>query len=46
VVAAYKIFLFVWGILTAFSMYHVAKTISGKPFAGFAAALLYCWSSY
>ena len=46
VVAAYKLFLFVWGILTAFSMYHVAKTISGKPFAGFAAAILYCWSSY
>ena len=46
VVAAYKLFLFVCGILTAFSMYHVVKTISGKPFAGFAAALLYCWSSY
>jgi hypothetical protein len=46
VVAAYKIFLFVWGILTAFSMYYVAKRISGKPFTGFAAALLYCWSSY
>ena len=46
VIVAYKVFLFVFGILTAFSMYHVAKTISGRPFAGFAAALLYCWSSY
>jgi len=46
VVVAYKLFLFVCGVLTAFSMYHVAKTISGKPFTGFTAALLYCWSSY
>ncbi len=46
VVTVYKLFLFTWGIMTAFSMYHVAKTISGKPFTGFAAALLYCWSSY
>ena len=46
VVTTYKLFLFVWGVMTAFSMYHVAKTISGKPFTGFAAALLYCWSSY
>lgn len=45
-VVAYKLFLFVWGLLTAFSMYHVAKVISGRPFAGFASALLYCWSSY
>ena len=35
-----------WGLLTAFSMYWVAKRISGDEFAGFAAGLLYCWSSY
>ena len=46
VIIAYKLFIFIWGILTAFSMYYVAKRISGQPFAGFAAALLYCWSSY
>ena len=46
VVVIYKFFLFSWGLLTAFSMYHVVKTISGKPFAAFASALLYCWSSY
>ena len=42
----YKLFLVIWGVLTAFSMYWVAKRISGDAFAGFAAALLYCWSSY
>ncbi len=46
VVAAYKLFLVTWGLLTAFSMYWVAKRISGDEFTGFAAALLYCWSSY
>jgi len=46
VVIAYKIFLVTWGLLTAFSMYWVAKRISGDEFTGFAAALLYCWSSY
>ena len=46
VVVAYKLFLFVFGLLTAFSMYYVAKSISGKPFVGFASAFLYCWSSY
>ena len=45
-VIAYKLFLFTFGLLTAFSMYYVAKRISGRPFAGFASALLYCWSSY
>lgn len=46
IIAVYKLFLLIWGVLTAFSMNYVVKTISGKPFAGFAAALLYCWSSY
>ena len=46
IVTVYKLFLFVMGALTAASMYHAARTISGKPFAGFAAALLYTWSSY
>ena len=46
VVVIYKLFLFVWGILTAYSMYWVAKRISGDAFTGFAASLLYCWSSY
>ena len=43
---AYKLFLVIWGVPTAFSMYWVAKRISGDAFTGFAAALLYCWSSY
>lgn len=46
IVCTYKLFIFVCGLLTAFSMYHVVKTISGKPFAAFTSALLYCWSSY
>lgn len=46
VVTAYKLFLVVWGLLTAWSMYWVAKRISGNAFAAFAASLLYCWSSY
>ncbi len=46
VVVVYKLFLVTWGLLTAFSMYWVAKRISGDEFTGFAAALLYCWSSY
>ena len=46
VVMAYKLFLATWGMLTAFSMYWVAKRISGDEFTGFAAGLLYCWSSY
>ena len=46
VVWAYKLFLVTWGILTAYSMYWVAKRISGDEFTGFAAGLLYCWSSY
>ena len=46
VVWAYKLFLVTWGLLTAYSMYWVAKRISGDAFAGFAAGLLYCWSSY
>ena len=46
VVIAYKLFLVTWGLLTAFSMYWVAKRISGDEFTGFAAGLLYCWSSY
>jgi len=46
VVFIYKLFLFVWGVLTAYSMYWVAKRISGDALAGFAAALLYSWSSY
>ena len=46
VVTAYKLFLVVWGVLTAGSMYWVAKRISGDDFAAFAAALLYSWSSY
>lgn len=46
VVWAYKLFLVTWGLLTAYSMYWVAKRISGDEFAGFAAGLLYCWSSY
>ena len=46
VVIAYKLFLATWGLLTAFSMYWVAKRISGDEFTGFAAGLLYCWSSY
>ena len=45
-IAAYKLFLVTWGLLTAFSMYWVVKRISGDEFAGFAASLLYCWSSY
>ncbi len=46
VVIAYKLFLVTWCLMTAFSMYWVAKRISGDEFTGFAAALLYCWSSY
>ena len=46
VVIAYKLFLVVWGLLTAYSMYWVAKRISGDDFSAFAASLLYSWSSY
>ncbi|MBQ7731328.1 MAG: hypothetical protein IJT68_05760 [Lentisphaeria bacterium] len=46
IVVAYKLFLVIWGLMTAFSMYWVAKRISGDDFTAFAASLLYCWSSY
>ncbi len=46
VLIAYKLFLVTWGLLAAYSMYWVAKRISGDEFTGFAAGLLYCWSSY
>lgn len=47
IVTAYKLFLLIWGILTAYSMYYVAEQISGhRQFSAFAAALLYTWSSY
>ena len=46
VVVAYKLFLVTWGLMTAYSMYWVAKRISGDDFTAFAASLLYCWSSY
>jgi len=45
-IIVYKLFLVVWGLLTALSMYWVAKRISGDAFTGFAASLLYSWSSY
>lgn len=46
ILTTYKLFVFSCGLLTACSMYYVVKTISGKTFAAFASALLYCWSSY
>jgi|GEM_PF-1804751 len=45
-IAAYKIFLFIWGLFTAYSAYYAGKRISGNAFAGFACGLLYMWSSY
>ncbi len=45
-VTAYKLYLFVWGLLTAFSMYYVVLRIGKSTFGAFAGALLYCWSSY
>ncbi len=47
IILAYKLFLLTWGLLTGWSMYYAAYKISGRNgFAGFAAALLYVWSSY
>ncbi len=43
---AYKLLLFAWALFTAWSMFHVAKRISGDAFAAFCAALLYSISSF
>lgn len=45
-IVAYKLFLVIWGIGTAFSMYYVVLRIGRSYFGAFAGALLYCWSSY
>lgn len=46
IVAAYKCFIAVWMLLTAFSAYFCARKLSATPFGAFAVALLYSWSSY
>ena len=46
IVAAYKCFVAVWMLLTAFSAWFCARKLSATPFGAFAVALLYSWSSY
>ncbi|MDD3885555.1 MAG: hypothetical protein PHI35_01640 [Victivallaceae bacterium] len=43
---AYKLFLVLWMIFSAFMMYWAVTRICGSPFAGFCAGLMLAWSSY
>lgn len=46
IVEAYKLFLILWGLASAFSMWYCLRRLKASDFGAFAGALLYVWSSY
>ncbi len=46
VAGAYKLFLVLWGLASAFSMRYCLRNLNASDFGAFAGSLLYVWSSY